>query len=480
MKKLLARKKKTKSSVSLFFSKKKSRRGVGNGTLFVFGIVGLTMILGGAAIGRVTPKLAHLEPPQKTTPAYTCCDTGDGEACKPIPEKKIFYKGIKSDTVEEYHLLKSNVYLRSQDHHINPDLNGATTDQGERIFYNPRSELNQMDWAPECFSNVTSPGKQKYGYDDFIFGPGNGPQTNPDNKDYPQLGCYAIPNEEIIYVCRKENAPGECDKREGHAIFDAYFRAKDYPNPGIHNVIKNCVKPEVDPKGGSKQRIVALPTNGAHKNLQLETFFIEEDPPFIEWLSPYCKPAIYLYPEKETQVNVKVEPKGPFTLTIPPYTKDGWTVTAYPDGRIMQNDQLFPYLYWEASMPDNVIKVPKEGYVVPPAEMENLLTTILPQLGLNYKESKEFKEYWIKVLPKSPYYFVGVMPESDIDAMAPLTVSPKPDTVKRVTLYFKPLEKKETVQAPKITPFTRKGFTVIEWGGLFKGNEKHKGFTCMM
>ena len=44
-----------------------------------------------------------------------------------------------------------------------------------------------------------------------------------------------------------------------------------------------------------------------------------------------AKPVIYLYPEVETQVTVKMDYSGKLTCTYPAYN-DGWQVTAAPDG----------------------------------------------------------------------------------------------------------------------------------------------------
>ena len=43
------------------------------------------------------------------------------------------------------------------------------------------------------------------------------------------------------------------------------------------------------------------------------------------------KPVIYLYPEQEQEVSVRLEYDGELTCTYPEYN-DGWTVTAEPDG----------------------------------------------------------------------------------------------------------------------------------------------------
>lgn len=47
-----------------------------------------------------------------------------------------------------------------------------------------------------------------------------------------------------------------------------------------------------------------------------------------------------------------------------------------------------------------------------------------------------------------------------------LEIYPKPVTIIRRDFYFKPHESKITLEEPKIITPERKGFTVIEWGGL--------------
>ncbi|MBL7788791.1 MAG: carboxypeptidase-like regulatory domain-containing protein [Chitinophagales bacterium] len=46
------------------------------------------------------------------------------------------------------------------------------------------------------------------------------------------------------------------------------------------------------------------------------------------------KPVIYLYPEKETEVNLKIEFEGKFNFTYPAY-ENGWVVNASPNGKLI-------------------------------------------------------------------------------------------------------------------------------------------------
>ena len=60
-----------------------------------------------------------------------------------------------------------------------------------------------------------------------------------------------------------------------------------------------------------------------------------------------AKPVIYLYPEEETSVTVRLDYDGELTTTYPAY-ENGWTVTAAPDGTLTgAAGQTYNYLYWE-------------------------------------------------------------------------------------------------------------------------------------
>lgn len=217
-------------------------------------------------------------------------------------------------------------------------------------------------------------------------------------------------------------------------------------------------------------------SNQGEKSLQLKkvTFVTTRA---YSWWTPACKPAIYLYPERKEKVSVKVNTKGVLTLTIPSYPEEGWTVVADKNGLITYEKNTYPYLYYESKIPDELIDKPKEGYVVKKNELGILFNNLLPKLGLNEKESKEFKEYWEKVLPDSPYYFVGIMTRNNLDQIEPISFSPIPDIFIRVRLYFETLDKKVNIKEPVIITPQRKGFTAVEWGGMIK-IDKDSSFTC--
>lgn len=214
----------------------------------------------------------------------------------------------------------------------------------------------------------------------------------------------------------------------------------------------------------------------SNKSLQLKKITFVQAPSY-SWWTPSCKPAIYLYPPQKENVNVRVNTTGHFTLTIPNYPQNGWSVVASPDGTIETESGNYPYLYYESEISDPKITKPTKGFVVAKSELAELFNNLLPKLGLNNKAVYDFKDYWEKALPNSSYYFVGVMDEKSIDSIEPLDINPVPDSINRVRLYFELLDKPKSVEKPVITTPRMNGFAVVEWGGMVKTDKNHP-FTC--
>lgn len=179
------------------------------------------------------------------------------------------------------------------------------------------------------------------------------------------------------------------------------------------------------------------------------------------------KPVIYLYPTKTEKVDVKVEPKGGLTYSDPAY-KTGWSVVANPNGQLREvsSGKIYPYLFWEGR--GGIYEQPTKGFVIAQAEVYNFLVSKLAKFGLNDKETFDFIEFWEPRMKGSPYYFVSFLGNNEMDRLAPLTISPEPDTVIRVLMDFSPLDKPIKVEGYDIKTPPRRGFTVVEWGGVLR------------
>jgi hypothetical protein len=177
------------------------------------------------------------------------------------------------------------------------------------------------------------------------------------------------------------------------------------------------------------------------------------------------KPVIYLYPEENTECSVKVTlPDGKLTCTYPEHGADGWqNFIARSDGTLVFPDGKEYYcLYWEAE--SKITLDFTKGFCVKGSDTAAFLETVLAEMGLNAREANEFIIFWLPRMEENPYNLITFQ-TTDYEKNAKLTVEPKPDSVLRVFMAYKPLQESVCVEPQKLEPFNRHGFAVIEWGG---------------
>lgn len=174
------------------------------------------------------------------------------------------------------------------------------------------------------------------------------------------------------------------------------------------------------------------------------------------------KPVIYLYPENEMKVSVKLDYNGQLTTTYPKY-HDGWTVLAKPDGTLTDDKgQTYNYLYWEGV--NNIEYDFSEGFCVKGEDTAEFLEISLEKLGLNRKEANEFIVYWLPKMENNEYNIISFQTDVYTDN-AELDILPKPDTVIRVFMAYYPSDKEIAVNEQNLSSEDRNGFVVVEWGG---------------
>ena len=189
------------------------------------------------------------------------------------------------------------------------------------------------------------------------------------------------------------------------------------------------------------------------------------------WATPWCKPAIYLYPQQTTNINVKLSLDGQLTVSNPIYdSQNGWSVVADPSGKIVTPLTLsdYPYLYYEANLKG--VNIPKEGFVYTKEELPKSLKSLMEKIGFNDKETSDFMSYWLPQLSEKPYYFVTLLPEEVINQKEKLTFSVSPNTLIRSRFVFEGLDAPISVKPlTNVQTHSRTGFTVTDWGGTIVG-----------
>ena len=181
------------------------------------------------------------------------------------------------------------------------------------------------------------------------------------------------------------------------------------------------------------------------------------------------KPVLYLYPETETDVDVTVRLAKDvyFSCTYPAYGS-GWHVRAQPDGMLTDRatGKEYAYLYWE--LKGRAAYTFDEGFVVKGSDTAAFLEDTLQKIGLSVRERNEFIVYWLPRMQNNAYNLISFQTEA-YTSLVDLQISPQPDSLLRVFMAYRALEKPTEIAPQQFAPFERTGFTAVEWGGVEVG-----------
>ena len=176
------------------------------------------------------------------------------------------------------------------------------------------------------------------------------------------------------------------------------------------------------------------------------------------------KPVLYLYPETETNVEVKFSKPELLTTTYPKYV-DSWNVKVLPSGDMYdQNGKYYYALYWEEIITNKYNF--NEGFYVEKDNAIEFLEEKLSILGLNDKERNEFIMYWLPILEQNQKSLVYFETTESLQKENELIINPKPDSLLRIRMHVKKVNHKTEIKEQELSHFERKGFAAVEWGGI--------------
>lgn len=173
---------------------------------------------------------------------------------------------------------------------------------------------------------------------------------------------------------------------------------------------------------------------------------------------------LYLYPVKETQVSVVVK-NARVTSSNFPYDTQAFEVTALPGSKLIRRDGLaLPNIAYEYITKN--VAPPKNGFVIRSGQLPTILWWYAVNLGLNNQETQDFVAFWQQKLPQSPYYFMSHYSHEQVLEQLELNITPKPDTLIQVIMYFRPLPIPMLAQPPIFDTLPdRTGFVAVDFSG---------------
>ncbi len=176
-----------------------------------------------------------------------------------------------------------------------------------------------------------------------------------------------------------------------------------------------------------------------------------------------AKPMLYLYPKKTTNVIVTFEHPELLETTYPKFN-DKWSVKAHSNGDLYDKNGKYYYgLYWDEKQ---VHKVDfSTGFYVEDKDAIEFLEEKLDYIGLNRKEANEFITYWLPKLEKNKKSLVYFELTEERNSYNRININPKPDTLLRVVIHIKKVDKKVDIKKESLTHTARRGFVAVEWGG---------------
>jgi hypothetical protein len=247
---------------------------------------------------------------------------------------------------------------------------------------------------------------------------------------------------------------------------EAIYQVKDKDNPIIKELYSSYKSGRDYPS--------APPVLDIDRYVQSRNHFLVLDE-FGDWqllisqdYSPMAecgKPVIYLYPTKPTDFTVKVG--ADVTVSEPSYNPaTGWIGTAYPDGRLVVEGKDYSSLFWEGKGWGEYADLSQTGVVIRSSQVKNTLISQLKHMNLNDREIADFLDFWLPRIPSTNYVRLTWLQTPEMNRLAPLSTSFKPDTSIRVFLEFEGLDQYKAIKPQKLVKTPRKGFTLVEWGGL--------------
>nr|WP_294859556.1 hypothetical protein [uncultured Fluviicola sp.] len=181
------------------------------------------------------------------------------------------------------------------------------------------------------------------------------------------------------------------------------------------------------------------------------------------------KPIIYLYSETEQPFSLKIKTDADLQFTYPNYDTE-WKGTTSKNGTIQVNGSNYPYLFWDASLSIESLKLNwQDADQIQGSQVVDYLMYQLNYLGMNEKEKTDFITYWGPRMQQMNYIRVLWIQNDNINPIASLDITPA-FTQNRVYIIFQEIndliDETLPLKHKPLKPIERTKNHLLEWGGI--------------
>lgn len=187
----------------------------------------------------------------------------------------------------------------------------------------------------------------------------------------------------------------------------------------------------------------------------------------IRSLLDVYKPNIYIYADRDMEVEVRLQNACYITESLPPYEPGrGWRACIVNGSINGRGD----YLFYEAKVPDRGLQR-QVGYVIHGERLEMDLAWLMQLYGFNAREVADFVEYWTSKLDRDRNYIFYPQGTAVVESIMPLRVEPEPDSVYRLWFLIERDRGQDVTRPVRIETVTRSEYAVVEWGGMMENKD---------
>ena len=188
----------------------------------------------------------------------------------------------------------------------------------------------------------------------------------------------------------------------------------------------------------------------------------EEAPPDS---STQRKPNIYIYPEEDAELTIKIDfPNGGRVTVSDPDYNQGWDISVSSAGVI---DDKYTFLFYECKTP-NLCQY-DEGWVVDREALSSFFESNLHELNFRDHELTDFLDYWIPRLNTSDKYIIYPQYSDILEEMSRIKCTPSPLNINRICYVIRKFSSElSRPKEPATRMFDRAGFHIMEWGVIWE------------